>query len=590
MSQIIHHRALRDHRRRGVALLVVLMIVLAVTIISAGFIAQSDVELASGSNMLMHAQTDQLAHSGLEHAKGPLLRPQDVPLAQIHSTDWYWLGTASNRLLTDSQDYYDVTVARDATDYCTYAVTCEAYRKRASDGVRIGRTGLAAKLRLDPAITLWTRTNTTLRPKWTVQGDVCVEGTLTNQAPTASASSLDGDVFATQLVGTSVGQTYPVANLMSVLSWPPVNSTFLSTVNPTTTVSASPMSGTYSTTPRRIYKYTGNLTLGSGINAATIQGMLLVTGNLTVAVSGCSITTARNLPALYVGGDLLLDSASNLTVTGLAVVNGNLRIHSDAANVKFVGGLCLGGVITETTADASGNGLIGTLSGDPAWEASGALNGALQLDGVNDYVNCGNSTLFDLATGLTVAGWVKAAGVAATTQETLLVKSGAYALEIVSNTVRFSVYSNTATAWQVVQFPIDASFANVWHYVAGTFDGSAVTIYLDGALQGSTAYAGAIASQPANPLWLGSNGSNFYKGLLDDVRVYSRALSGVEIGQVAAGGSALDLVAHWPLNGPGSAVTIVSDPVRASICGYNNGVKVYWSPAVGAFFSGIKRQ
>ncbi len=587
MSQIIHHRLSKDNRQRGVALLVVLMIILAVTIISAGFIAQSDVELASGSNMLMHAQMDQLAHSGLEYAKGLLLRPQGVSLTQIHPTDWYWTGITSDFLLKGSNDYYDVTVARDTTDYRSYDVTCEAYRKRASDGVRIGRTGLAAKLRLDPAVALWTRTNTALRPNWTVQGDVCVEGTLTSQAP---ITSLDGDVFATQFVGTSVGQTYPVASLTSALSWPPVTSTFVSKTNPITTVSASPMSGTYSVTPRRIYKCIGNLTLGTSTTAATIDGMLLVTGNLTVAGSGCRITAARNLPALYVGGDLLLDSASNLAVTGLAVVNGNLRIHSDASNVQFVGGLCLGGAVMETTADASGNGLIGTLSGDPARDASGALNGALRLDGVNDYVNCGNSALFDLATGLTVAGWVHVAGVDAAAQETLLVKSGAYALEIVSNTIRFSVYSDTAAAWQVVQFTIDASFANAWHHLAGTFDGSAVAIYLDGVLQGSTAYAGAIASRPANPLWLGSDGSHFYKGLLDDVRVYSRALSSVEIGQIAAGGSTLDLVAQWPLDDPGSAVAIVSDPIRASILGYSNSVIVCWSPAAGAFFSGIERQ
>jgi len=587
MCRITHHRSSTDNRQRGVALLMVLMIVLAITIISAGFIAQSDVELASGQNMLLHAQMDQLAHSGLEHAKGLLLRPQAVSAAQIHSTDWYWLGSTSNLLLAGSQDYYDVTVARDATDYRSYDVTCEAYRKRASDGVRIGRTGLAAELRLDPAIALWTKTNTTLRPNWVVQGDVCVEGTLTSQASTAS---LDGDVFATQFVGASVGQTYPVASLTSTLSWHPVTSTFVSTANPLTTVSASPMSGTYSVTPRRIYKYIGNLTLGTSTTAATINGMLLVTGNLTVAGSGCRITAARNLPALYVGGDLLLDSASNLAVTGLAVVNGNLRIHSAASNVQCVGGLCLGGAVMETTADASGNGLIGTLSGDPAWETSGALNGALRLDGVNDYVNCGNSALFDLATGLTVAGWVHVAGVDAAAQETLLVKSGAYALEIVSNTVRFSVYSDTAAAWQVVQFPIDTSFANAWHHLAGTFDGSAVAIYLDGVLQGSTAYVGAIASQPANPLWLGSDGSNFYEGLLDDFRVYSRALSGVEIGQIAAGGSTLDLVAQWPLDGPGSAVAIVSDPIRASILGYSNSAMVCWSPAAGAFFSGIERQ
>ena len=87
MSETVHPPSTIAGRRRGFALLMVLLIVMAVTIISAGFIAQADVELASGGNMLLHTQTDQLANSGLEHAKGLLLRPQAVSATQIHASD-----------------------------------------------------------------------------------------------------------------------------------------------------------------------------------------------------------------------------------------------------------------------------------------------------------------------------------------------------------------------------------------------------------------------------------------------------------------------------------------------------------------------
>ena len=55
--------------QKGTALLVVLFIVMAITILSLGFLSRSDVELACGENMILKTKMDYLAESGLEHAK-----------------------------------------------------------------------------------------------------------------------------------------------------------------------------------------------------------------------------------------------------------------------------------------------------------------------------------------------------------------------------------------------------------------------------------------------------------------------------------------------------------------------------------------
>ncbi len=96
------HSVPNDRGRRGVALLMVLFIVLAVTVIAAGFIARTDVELACGQNMLMEVQLKHLAESGLEHARGILTRPQGAE----SSLPWTWNW---QQLLAGSPDYYDVT-------------------------------------------------------------------------------------------------------------------------------------------------------------------------------------------------------------------------------------------------------------------------------------------------------------------------------------------------------------------------------------------------------------------------------------------------------------------------------------------------
>ena len=127
-------------------MLAVLMIVMVITIMALGFLSRSDVELACGQNMALRTQMDHLAESGLEHARGLVLNPQDVAAE-------YWTGQSLQQLVAGSGDYYDLTVTRDdtdPTDRCNYIIDSNSYRL--SGGERIGRSNLRATLRLDPAI------------------------------------------------------------------------------------------------------------------------------------------------------------------------------------------------------------------------------------------------------------------------------------------------------------------------------------------------------------------------------------------------------------------------------------------------------
>ncbi len=105
-------------KRSGFALLAVLMIVMVIAVMSLGFLSRSDVELACGRNMEARAQMDYLAESGLEHARGLILNPQDVAAE-------YWTGEQLQQLVAGSPDYYDLVVVRDGTDpndRCNYII------------------------------------------------------------------------------------------------------------------------------------------------------------------------------------------------------------------------------------------------------------------------------------------------------------------------------------------------------------------------------------------------------------------------------------------------------------------------------------
>ena len=471
MSAIIHHPSSLSHRR-GIALLMVLLIVMAITIVSAGFIAKTDAQFACGQNIDMRMQTDQLADSALEHARGLLLQPQDVATP-------YWTGGQLLQLAAGSPDYYDVGVSRDTsdpTDYCTYHVTCEAYRLR--EGEKAGSSRLWAKLRLDPCIALWTKTDTTFRQNWVLHGDLCTQGNVINQAP---AASLDSDVFANQLSPAgAVGRTYPLANLTSILAWPPVTETY---VNPNY-LPTVPVAGTLS---------------GSYSPARSGSAMAISFWRPTPRSRACSSSRAIS-PSRGPGAGSRRPRTSR-RCTSRAVfcwraptICGSrdwpwwtaiCKSGPAQSNINFIGGLCLAGTIFETTPDASGNGKTGLIQGNPRWTA-GQIDAALRLDGSDDYVDCGNDLSFDITNQITVAAWVKTEDCGNAEHNPFVTKGDqTYALKHSKwNRLEFFVYSDTevdpSLKWKRAQIVSSAAFNDAWHHVAGTFDGLTVKLYVDG--------------------------------------------------------------------------------------------------------------
>lgn len=83
------------------AMLVVLFIVTAVAIVGAGFIARSDMALASGRNFRLHTETDYMAWAGLEHARALVQGAADP------NTSW---SVAQPPFASNADLYYELTV------------------------------------------------------------------------------------------------------------------------------------------------------------------------------------------------------------------------------------------------------------------------------------------------------------------------------------------------------------------------------------------------------------------------------------------------------------------------------------------------
>jgi concanavalin A-like lectin/glucanase superfamily protein len=80
-----------------------------------------------------------------------------------------------------------------------------------------------------------------------------------------------------------------------------------------------------------------------------------------------------------------------------------------------------------------------------------------------------------------------------------------------------------------------------WHHVAGTFNGTELAIYIDGKPAGSAAVSGSLSPSTGTNLMVGADPINpvsKFTGAVDEVRVYSRALSAAEIAAACAAGDA----------------------------------------------------
>jgi hypothetical protein len=551
-----------------VALLAVLLIVMVVTILSLGFLSRSDAELACGRNMGLRTRTDYLAESGLEHARGLILNPQDVDSE-------YWTGAVRQQLIEGSSDYYDVQVLK--LGQCNYEITCDAYRE--SNGEQIGRSSLKAEMRLDPSIALWTENNAIVWPRMTVDGDVYCSGALTNNG------IINGDAFASVLNGTVAGQRKEVGDIS--LQWPQAavaDFTSRYSVQAIGSSLAGVTLGPYD--PVRVcYHGLGDVQLAGNVQ---VSGMLAVEGNLTIRGSGNIIRAGENLPALLVTGNLVIEDGGTVDIEGLALVEGHVQVSAGVTDVNVTGALFARGGMMETTADSSGNGNTGVVYNGPTWlPSTGQIDGALEFDGLDDYVKTPDDvTRLQLSADYTLAVWIKAdavqsdwAGIFSKCDPTGFVTH--WALQFNNLNPRKLVVQHPVSSWDTGIRVSDV--AGSWHHVRIVRRAAPMFSYLDGNEVRTSTWNENPGSGQGH-LDIGIDRGNAYKGLIDDLRVYDCA---PEVGQVYP---ASDPISYWKLDEqPGGTIKITAAPSKTAIVIWPAASAQNWGSAAGAFFRSIER-
>ncbi len=199
--------------------------------------------------------------------------------------------------------------------------------------------------------------------------------------------------------------------------------------------------------------------------------------------------------------------------------------------------------LTTTTAyDRSGSGNNGTLVGGPV-PTIGRLGQALSFNGTSQYINAGNNASLYPSSKVTLSAWVypfnsaQNAAIAgpwdsgAATDNAYLIYLGQ---DAASN--KFGFYIEQSNGTRVNVLPTTTFNANRWYHVVGVADGSVLRMYINGVDTGATTpYNGTLNTTTTN-FYIGklnaSGGNYFFKGKIDDVRIYNRALSASEVKQL----------------------------------------------------------
>ncbi|HYE98986.1 MAG TPA: LamG domain-containing protein [Planctomycetota bacterium] len=177
---------------------------------------------------------------------------------------------------------------------------------------------------------------------------------------------------------------------------------------------------------------------------------------------------------------------------------------------------------------------VSPLPGTPAAFTFGNTR-CMSFDGVNDHVMIPS---FGSFTTFTVAVWIRRTGATAARESIVSYKEGngvnmGFVLCLNENgSSQFprqfvQINGTWRHAEQAVAVPL-----NTWVHLAGVYDGTAIRLYRDGAEVASYLQTGVMTNTGSQNVVIGARASgdlHAFPGLVDDVRIYGRALSAAEI-------------------------------------------------------------
>jgi hypothetical protein len=288
-----------------------------------------------------------------------------------------------------------------------------------------------------------------------------------------------------------------------------------------------------------------------------------------------------------------------------SIVTSNLILALDAANPKSYSGS------GNTWFDIAGRGNHGTLVNGPAYSSNSG--GYISCDGTNDYIEILDNSIFDFGTNnFTVEHWFRKNATSSNSNYWGVNKWNYAGGGSGTNEWFFSLGNSSSGTGESIQFGIESGSTlyemmipntptlYLWNQIVGIRAGAGFSVYMNGALIGTSSPAGIAVTTSVNNISgrnirIANSALNNYYNKCDTsiVRIYNKALTPDEVKQnydanktryadlspIITNGLIMNVDAANPLSYPGSGV------IWADITGNNNSATLTNGPtftSVGA--------
>lgn len=267
-------------------------------------------------------------------------------------------------------------------------------------------------------------------------------------------------------------------------------------------------------------------------------------------VQATAIHGTGNAPVLMFSGT----ESNSCYINGLTFTN---DLKNPIAYWKFDG----------NSNDSSEEGHDGTVYGDPNESAEGYYNGAIELNGQNDYVIVPDSNMFDFSGGFTINAWVKL--------DPNFIEGCIISRYDSSSQNGYSLSCQSADAWEFTCFLNGSLYTvesdstpqtDIWtHLVGRRDDNGLLQLFINGNLQTQTAQCvGTLDS--SGDLYIGTDvlQSSYFKGLIDDAQIYDIGLTNTDIRMLKNPNSVI--------YGNGTQATLDNCIIQANKAEYGGGI------------------
>ncbi len=190
------------------------------------------------------------------------------------------------------------------------------------------------------------------------------------------------------------------------------------------------------------------------------------------------------------------------------------------------------------TNDSSGWNNMGIMTGGAnATRVTGKLKGALQFDGVDDFVDLGSGSSLNMQ-NMTVSAWIKGNTLASNmfiltrgTSTQVEAANGYYFRMNDPTNLQCLAGQGTGNGFASAVSTGNLITGGVWHHAVCVIGAGNVKIYIDGVLNATVSLSTTSLTNSGNTFIAGNNqgAGTYFKGTIDEVKVYNRTLTASEI-------------------------------------------------------------